>query len=121
MSKNSILSRHFGQVTKSSPEPFGLIKNCLTKSNKSAYFIDTCEKSVGQILHSEFIKIDGRILYGFFCARKIRHAMTGCIEESSGSPCSFMSGSANSVQPVTLRFAPKVTVSLFVKETAPCL
>jgi len=121
MDKNSILSQYFGQVVKISPKPLGLIKNCLTRSNKSAYFTTTYEKNVGRNLPSELKKIHGRILYGFFYACNIRHVMTGCMEEPSGSPCSFFSGKANSVQPVTLQFALKVTVPKMKKETAPCL
>ena len=93
----------------------------LTEKHPCGYSLFTSAKYIGQNWHSELKKIHGRILYGFFYARKMHHAMTGCIEEPSGSPCSFFSGNANSIQPVTLQLALKVTVPKMKKETSPCL
>ncbi len=90
----------------------------LTQKTLHGYDIATTAKNSGQNWHSEFKKIHSRILHGFFCAYKIRYVMTDCIEESSDSPFSFLSGNANSVQPVALQLALKPTVSLIKKETA---
>ena len=83
----------------------------LTTKQTHGYDNKTTAKNSGQNLPSGFKKMRGRILhkYGFFYARKIFRVMTGCIEELSSSPRSFLSGKANSVQSVTLQFALKMT------------
>jgi hypothetical protein len=123
MDKNSILSQYCGQVVKSSPKQFDVIKNCLTKNTKSAYFIKASAKNTGRDLQPDNFKMHSRILRGFFCVRNKRHCatMTDCAGEPSGSPLSLKCGIANPVQSVTFRFATKMTVSQNFKETSPCL
>ena len=94
-------------------------KKSLEKSNNPAYLIYTVAKNSGQDWNPALTKIRSRIFHGFFYAcDKLRCVMTDWIEEPSGSPFPLVNGSSNSVQSVTFRLEPKVTVSQLTKETA---
>jgi hypothetical protein len=81
------------------------INSPLTKKQPRGYDMSTTAKNSGQNWHSEKLKMRGRILivYGFFYARKINRVMTGCIEESSDSPRSFLSG-----RPILYSLSPSI-------------
>ena len=93
----------------------------LTIKHPHGYHSPTTAKNSGQNWRSDFTKMRGRILYkyGFFYACKIPRVMTGCIEESSDSPRSFVSGTPILYNLSPFQLALKVTVLQFTKETVP--